>query len=101
MQHLLERLACTAWRIEEQQAGRLNASAVPSVRHLAVQGSGVAGAADADLITDLEGDLAGENVSDLVACVVGMKISNGPDRRNFLEHHHPLGGLVVLQLQRE
>jgi hypothetical protein len=43
VQHLLECPACTARRIEEQQAGRLDAGALPSVRHIAWQEGAGAG----------------------------------------------------------
>jgi hypothetical protein len=71
------------------------------MRHVARQEGTSTRPADRHLIADLEGDLAIEDVSDLVAVVVDVEIGNGSDRRDFLEHHHALGGLAVLQLERE
>src|SRR5271170_3344783 len=63
------------------------------------EGAGT-GPADRDCVTDLEGNLAAQDVGDLVAVVMEMHRGHGADRRHLLEHHHALLGLVVPQLER-
>jgi hypothetical protein len=68
------------------------------MRNIAPHEGAGAWPADRDCIADLEGDLAAQDVGDLVAVVMEMHRGNGADRRHLLEYHHALVSLAVPQL---
>src|SRR5216683_2949164 len=85
--------ACPGRSIEKQHAPGFRAGALPGMRHAACHEGAGAGAADRDLIADLEGDLAGEDIGHLVAVVVQVERALGPGGDGFLEHHDAAIGL--------
>src|SRR5215472_2256008 len=56
--------------------------------------------ADRNLLADLEGDLAGEHVSHLVAVVVQVISRLRSGRRRLLKHHYALAGLPAQEFER-
>src|SRR5262245_12918442 len=73
--------------VEEENAAGLAAGALPGVRDVAREERAGAGAADGDLVADLERDLAGEHPGDLVAVAVEMEQALGADGHGLLEQH--------------
>jgi hypothetical protein len=62
--------ACPGRSIEKQHAPGFGTGALPGVRYAAWHKGAGAGAADRDLIADLEGDLAAQDIGHLVAVVM-------------------------------
>src|SRR5262245_48574439 len=65
--------------VEEQNAAGLAAGALPGMRHVAREERAGAGAADGDLVADLERDLAGEHPGHLVTIAVQVEEALGAD----------------------
>src|SRR3954454_21250554 len=61
------------------------------MRHSAGHKGASAGTTDRDLITDLECDLAAQNIGDFVAVVMDMKIGHRISGCHLLKHHDALG----------
>ena len=99
VRELLDVAAGCGRGVHEQDAAGFAAGALPSMRDVAREERAGAGATDGDLVTDLEGDLAGEHPGDLVAVAVQMEQALGADGHGFLEQHDALIGLVADELQ--
>jgi hypothetical protein len=56
--------------------------------------------ADRDLLADLEGDFAAQDVGHLIAVAVKVECRIGAGRRGFLEQHDAVAGLAAQQLER-
>src|SRR6516225_10345521 len=97
--HLLEQLSGPSGGVHEQHAACLGAGALPGMRYIARHEGAGAWPADCDCVADLEGDLAAQDVSDLVAVVMEMRRGHGADRCHLLEYHYALVGLAVPQLE--
>src|SRR5271169_717432 len=69
------------------------------MRYIARHEGAGAWPADCDCVANLEGDLATQDVSDLVAVVMEMHRGHGADRCHLLEYHNALVGLAVPQLE--
>src|SRR6266478_6694451 len=87
--------------IEKQHAPGFRAGALPGMRHATRHEGAGARAADRDLVADLEGDLAGEDIGHLVAVVVQVEGALGPGGDGLLEHHDAVTGLSAPQFERE
>src|SRR5204863_8015141 len=87
-------------RVHEQYTAGLDAGVLPGMRYAARHEGAGAGAADRHRVADLERDLAGEDVGDLVAVVVDVIAGRGAGGRRLLEHHDAVAGLAALQFER-
>ena len=96
---LLEQAPGPARRVKEQHASALGAGALPGMRDATGHEGAGSRPADGELIADLERDLAAQDVGHLIAVVMEVHRGHGADRRRFLEHHHALLGIAVLQLE--
>src|SRR5262245_25330372 len=99
MQELLDIAARASRGVEEHDAAGLAAAVLPSVRDVARKEGAGAETTDADLVADLEGDLAGEHPRDLVAVAMEMKETLGAGGNGLLEQHDALVRLAAEQLQ--
>src|SRR6266699_966592 len=97
----LEPLSRLGRRIAEKYPSCSGSRALPCVRDAAWHECTRAGTADRDLIANFEGDLATQNVGDLVAVVVKVVSRCSSRRRGFLEHHYALSRLAAQQLERD
>src|SRR5258705_13846644 len=84
--------------VEKQHAAGFAAGVLPGMRDVAREERAGAGTADADLLADLEGDLALEHPSDLVAVAVKMEGAHGAGGHGFLEQHEALTGAAARRL---
>ena len=69
------------------------------MRYIARHEGAGAWPANCDCVADLEGDLAAQDLSDLVAVVMKMHRGHGADGCHLLECQHALVGLAVPQLE--
>src|SRR5437764_3930083 len=97
---LLEQAARLGRGVQKQHPPGLGAGALPGMRHAARHEGVGAGTADRDLVADQEGDLAGEDIGDLVAVMVQMEGALGAGRNGFLEHHDAVAGGAAQQFER-
>src|SRR6516164_4678410 len=97
---LLEKPARSGRGIKEQHPSRLRTRVLPGVSEPALHEGTGAGTAHRNLVADLEGDLAGQHIGDLVTVVVQVIGRLRSDRCGFLKHHHALAGLPTQQLER-
>src|SRR5262245_520747 len=99
IQELLDVAAGGGRSVQEQDSAGFAAGVLPGVRDVAREERTGAGTADAHLVADLKGDLAGENPGDLVALTVEMEQALGAGGDGFLEQHDALVGLAAEELQ--
>src|SRR5437764_14180868 len=95
---LLDEPARLGRGVEEQHPPGFRAGVLPGMRHAARHEGAGPGAADRNLVADLEGDLALQDVGHLVAVVVQMEGALGPGWDGFLEHHDAVAGRAAEQL---
>src|SRR5215472_18924676 len=86
---------------KEQDATGFAAGVRPGMRDVAGHKGAGTGAAGADFVADLEGELPFEHPGDLVAVMVQMVEASGAERQRLLAHHDALAGLAPEQLHRE
>src|SRR6266849_1338637 len=98
--HLLEQLSGPAGSVQEQHAPRLSPGALPGMWHVARDESAGSWPSDCDRVSDLEGDLAAQDIRDLVTVVMQVHRRQGANWRHLLEHHHALIGIAVPQFKR-
>src|SRR5258708_8894373 len=70
------------------------------MRHAARHEGAGAGAADRDLVADLEGDLAIQDIRHLVAVVMQVERALCPGGNGFLEHHDAFAGVFAQQFEQ-
>jgi hypothetical protein len=71
------------------------------MRHAARHEGASAGAADCDVVADLEGDLAAQDIRHFVAVMMQMERALGPGWNGFFEHHDAVAGRFAQQLQND
>src|SRR5580704_7759341 len=71
------------------------------MRHAAWHEGAGAGAADRDLIADLKGDLAAQDVGYLVAVVMEVECALCSGGKGLLEQHDAVVGRAAQQLERD
>src|SRR6267378_8362348 len=89
---LFDQPACFGRSVEKQHASGFRAGALPGMRHATWHEGAGTGAADRDLIADLEGDFAAQDIGHLVAVVVQVERAPCPGWNGLLEHHDALAG---------
>src|SRR5262249_59913191 len=86
IQELLDVAAGGGRGVEKHDSAGFAAGVLPGVRDVAREERARAGPPDADLVSDLKGNLAGEHPRDLVAVAVKMEEALGAGGHRFLEH---------------
>src|SRR5881296_907419 len=97
---LLQQPARPGRSIEKQHPPGLRAAVLPGMRDAARHEGAGAGAADRDLVADLEGDLAAQDIGHLVAVMMQMERALCPGGNGFLEQHDAAPGRSAEQLER-
>src|SRR5216683_4020317 len=98
---LFDQPACLGRSIEKQHASGFRAGALPGMRHAARHEGAGAGTADRDLIADLEGHLAAQDIGHLVAVAMQVERALGPGGNGLLEHHDAVAGFSAPRFERE
>src|SRR3954452_9514626 len=93
---LFKEAASSPRHVKKQHTAGLGAGTLPRVRDIAGHEGAGSGAANRDLVADLECDLAAQDVGHLIAVVMEVHRRHGAGRCCFLEHHHALFGIAVL-----
>ena len=85
--------------VEKQDAAGFGAGVLPGMRDFTRHECTCTGTTDGDLVSNHEGEFAGQYPCDLVAVVMQMVEACAAGRQGLLEHHDAFVGLMAEQLQ--